>query len=465
MEFCESSNQCIGLDGRLLITRTIDGPPIALNEDLGLGEFQLVTASLRPYVRLGFEQKWIPKEMCYGPIRSVLGLAPGEEITTEVRTIESHEFTSLVQSAMESSEVSTNTRLEGREFVDTNWDGETIDLSKITVGEWGSFWEVVGAVGGALLGGPIGAGVGAWVGGAIDDATSDGGNGAPAPNSATGKIVNVVEESLNTVQKSQSRHLLTERSRSASRTRELSISRTFRNPYIDRTLELRFIPTFRHFEVETTIFKFEWGLSLDVGRVRFPKFGVGQTHGDFLAKRLTDQRMLSVANAELGIDDEFATSARNGSVANHLNANSELYSKKVLRHMHANRDLETLHTPVLQAVRSKVQKDDEATEIGKAFQWSSAYTSDKSIFVPATTPELAVPKLGLKGNAGKTFSDKLGKVALGKLTRIVSKKDIHLFTGTHVEAAPGLCQLPDLPVMMPKHYCCYPCPAPKPDNG
>lgn len=463
MSFCEPFDPCDALDGRLLITRTLDGPSLAMGDNLELGEFQLDGASLRPYVRLGFEQKWIPKDMCYGPVRSVLGLAPGEEIVTEVRTVESHEFTSLVQQAFESSEVSTNTRLEGREFIDSNWDGNTVDLSKITVGEWGSFWEVVGAVGGALVGGPIGAGVGAWVGGAIDDATN-GGGGSPAPNSATGKIVSVIEESLSTVQNSQSSHLLTETSSSTTRTRQRSITRTFRNPYIDRTLELRFIPTFRHFEVVTTFIRFEYGLSLDVGKVRFPKFGVGQTHGDFLATRLKDQRMLSVANAELGIDDEFSTSARNGSVGNHLNANSELYSKKILRHRHANRDVETLQAPVMQALREKVGRDEQATEIGKAFQWSSAYAQDKSIFVPAANTDLAVSKLDMKENEAQVFRDKLSLVAPGKLKLVVSKRDVHLFAGTHVEVAPGLCRLPDLPVIMPgDHHHNHP--EPELDNG
>ena len=445
-EFCEPFDVCEALDGRLLISRTIDGPPLATSDDLAMGGFGLDGAMLRPYVRLGFEQKWIPKEMCYGPVRSILGLAPGEEIVTDVRTAESTEFTSLVQTAMESSVVSTNTRLEGREFVDTNWDGETVDLSKITVGEWGSWWEIGGAVVGGLLGGPIGAGIGAWVGGAIGDALS-GGGGGPAPDSATGKIVSVIEESLETVQRSQSSHILTETSSRISRSRERSITRTFRNPYIDRTLELRFIPTFRRFEVVTTILTFEYGLSLDVGKVRFPSVGVGLTHGDFLAARLTDQRMMSVANAELGVEDEFSTSAaasRAASVSDHLNANSELYSKKMLRHMHANRDLETLRAPVQQVIRGKVESDDEATEIAKAFQWSSAYAKDTSVFVPATAPELAVPKLGLTEEQATDFRGKLDSVAGGVVNVEVSTKDVHLFAGTHVEAAPGRCRLPGL---------------------
>ena len=455
MSDCPPYNACNDIDGRLLITRTIDGPNLSLNEDIALGEFQLEGAGLRPYVRLGFLQQWVVKEMCIGPVRSVLGLAPGEKVTTDVRTVDSYEFTSLVQQAMESSEVSTNTRLEGREFVDTNWDGNTVDLSKITVGEWGSLWEVIGAVAGAVVGGPIGAGVGAWVGGAIDDATSDGGGGGgPAPNSATGKVVSVIEESLETIQKSQSSHLLTERSSSVSRTRERSTTRSFENPYFNRSLELRFSPVFRHFEVITTLFKFEWGLSLDIGKVQFPKYGMGQTHGDFLAARLTDQRLLSVANAELGIDDEFSTSARNGVIGSHLNANSEQYSKKLLRHMHSKRDLNTLQTPVAQALRSKVRSNLQAEELGKAFQWSSTYTKDNSIFVPATTADLALKKLELKSSEKEAFAKKLKRIAVPELKIVVSKKDIHLFAGTQIEAVAGNCVLPDVPVTRPVPTCC-----------
>ena len=68
--------------------------------------------------------------------------------------------------------------------------------------------------------------------------------------------------------RSQSSHLLTETSTRVSRSREQSITRTFRNPYIDRTLELRFMPAFRRFEVTTTFITFEYGLSTDLlGRV------------------------------------------------------------------------------------------------------------------------------------------------------------------------------------------------------
>jgi len=443
MELCETYQQCKYLDGRLIINRTLDGPALTLEEGLPLGPFSLHQPMLRPFAKLVFEQKWIPKEMCYGPVRSVMGLAPCESITTELRTVQQQEFTSLVQRAMESSEVTTNTRLEGRELVDTNWDGNTIDLSKVTVGEWGSWWEIGGAVVGGLLGGPIGAGVGAWVGGAIDDATSgSGGGGAPT---TTGRVLTIIDETLETVQKSESQHVHSETSSSTLSVRERSITRTFKNPYLNRSLELRFIPTFRRFEIVTTMIRFDFGLSLDVGRVAFPRLGVGAANGDFLQARLKDQRIMSVANAELGLDDEFASTPSSNAVAAHLNANPEIYAKKLVRHMHQNRDIETLQAPVLQAIRNATKDPKEAENLEKALAWSNTYVQDKSIFVPVTDPSLALERLNLPKDLAADLDKKVKKIKPGALKKITTKRDVHLFAGTHVEAVPGKCKLPGLP--------------------
>ncbi len=445
MEFCELYEPCEKIDGRLVINRTMDGPPLAIGENLTLGTFSLNRPTLRPFAKLVFEQKWFVKEMCYGPVRNILGLAPCETVTTEVRTVQQQEFTSLVQQAMESSEVTTNTRVEGRELIDNNWDGNTIDLSKVTVGEWGSFWEVAGAVVGAVVGGPIGAGIGTWVGGAIDDATSGGNGGGGGGATATGRVVAIIDETLETVQKSQSQHLLTETTSSFSNTRERTITRSFKNPYQDRTLELRFIPTFRHFVVETTLIRFDFGLSLDVGMVNFPRQRVGVTHGDFLQSRLKDQRMMSVANAELGLEDDFTINARSSGLSDHLNSNPEVYSKGILRHMHKNREIDALQAPVVQAIRNVTKTRKEADNLENAFAWSNAYVQDKSIFVPMADPSLAVDKLNLKEKQAAIFRRKLKLIRPGKLKTVVTKRDVYLFAGTHIEAVPGHCRLPDLP--------------------
>lgn len=442
MEFCEDYPQCENLEGQLFITRTLDGPPLAVHDDLNLGIYSVPRAVIRPFVKLSFQQKWIPKEMCYGPVNRVMGLAPCESITTDIRTVQHQEYTQLVQRAMESSEVTTNTRSEGRELIDNNWNGNTVDLSKITVGEWGSFWEVAGAVVGAIVGGPIGAGVGAWVGGAIDDATSGGGGGGGA--TATGKMLSVISETLETVQKSQSQSLVTETTTSASTTREQSISRTFRNPYKNRTLELRFMPTYRHYEVVTYLYRFVYGIALDVGNVAFPRSGLGITSGDFLQARLRDQRIMSVANAELGLNDEISAAIRKTPISDHLNANPEIYTKELLRHLHQRRDEGTLQQPMVSALTKAVKDDAEANDLIKSLAWSSAYAQDKSIYFPLTDPDLAIPKLNMSKKNEQIFRGKIDHLKPEILQKVTITRDLHVFTGTHVEVAPGQCILPDL---------------------
>ncbi len=144
---------CATLDGKLLISRMIDGPPPAESNDLALGGFGLDKPMLRPYGKARLRAAVDPEGDVLRARADCDGARSGRGDRDGGTRGREREFTQLVQTAMESSVVSTNTRVEGREFVDTNWDGEAVDLSKITVGEWGSPWEVGGAfVGGLILG-------------------------------------------------------------------------------------------------------------------------------------------------------------------------------------------------------------------------------------------------------------------------------------------------------------------------
>jgi hypothetical protein len=85
--YCELFKQCEDLDGRLLIDRTIAGPALAVEDgEMPFGVMSMQGGSLHPYARVSYTQKWVARDACYGPVRSVMGLAPGETITTEVRT-------------------------------------------------------------------------------------------------------------------------------------------------------------------------------------------------------------------------------------------------------------------------------------------------------------------------------------------------------------------------------------------
>ena len=99
---CQSFVECTGLDARLLITRMAYGQAVAVElAEMPLGPVSLSGASLHPYVNWTYEQTWSAKEACYGPVRSVLGLAPGESITLDVLRREDVQITDVVRSAME----------------------------------------------------------------------------------------------------------------------------------------------------------------------------------------------------------------------------------------------------------------------------------------------------------------------------------------------------------------------------
>ena len=97
---CEPFALCEGLDGRLLISAAIQGPPLAWDlGEVSFGAFTSNGVAARPYVDIHLEQTWTPKEACYAPIRSIFSLAPGETVETFSSVRHQVDFTRLVSSA------------------------------------------------------------------------------------------------------------------------------------------------------------------------------------------------------------------------------------------------------------------------------------------------------------------------------------------------------------------------------
>ena len=214
----------------------------------------------------------------------------------------------------------------------------------------------------------------------------DGGGGGTASTGST-KTLDVIDETLDTVQRSESQSSRTDTTSSRSVAVERSITRTFSNPYHDRSLELRFIPVFRRFEVVTSLWKVHHGILLHTGLLTFPQRGMGSAYGDFLQRRVTDPRIVSVANAELGLDDDVRSGARSSAVAEHLNANASLYTGRFLSHLEDQRAHGELSQPILRLMdapaRRPARERDQSAGLRAALAWSNMQVRGQTVYVPA----------------------------------------------------------------------------------
>jgi hypothetical protein len=457
-DFCEPYEPCDDLDGRLIINRTIEGPPLARDEgELPFGALSMEGGSLHPYFNLFYQQSWIPKEACHAPVRSVMGLAPGETVTIDVRQREQTDYVRTVQTAMESSEVSTTTRRHGRELIEVEYEGNQIEMSPISA-LFGSFLEdawdtATGVVSGGvdIVNGVIDAaqkGIDSIFGGGDNDSAPP---GTQAP--ANSKTLDVIDETLTTIQRSESQSSRTDTTFARTTAVERSITRTFSNPYRDRSLELRFIPVFRRFDVVTRLWRVDLGVAFHAGRLAFPARGVGTAFGDFLQRRVVDPRIVSVANAELGLEDELRSNVRTSAVSEHLNANSSLYTKRFLRHLHDQRATGELAQPMLRLMGTPIRQPVEGAPAGRrrpqlanALQWSKMQVRDENVYVPLTDRDNLISALGNRRPV-VDLADKLGSTILDPnwLSKFARTRTVHLFMGTHIEAVAGTCVLKNIP--------------------
>jgi hypothetical protein len=365
--------------------------------------------------------------------------------------VEQVDFVRLVQETSERSEVvSTSGPAALMEGGDGSGYRSTsfVCFPTITADRFGSFWETIGEVGGAvvgaMVGGALGAGVGAFVGGAIGGwLGGDGSGGAGSGNDSTQGAIDQVLES---VTRAQSERTLTETTTSRSSLFERTVQRTFTNPYKDRSLQLRFIPVFRHFDVVTVFFEFEHGLVANVYAPKFAGAALSARLGDFVQRYIVDPRIAATASAELGIQEQPAgakgrPAAGASPLTAHLNANSEFYAKRYLKHLELRRDLMSLHAPVLGALAARGGKQAKVSEIDdivRSLRWSRTRVQGRSIYTPFAPPDIVAKALpGITADYVKGI-ERLEKF---KLKRVERRRDVHLFAGTIIEPAAGECEL------------------------
>jgi hypothetical protein len=176
---------------------------------------------------------------------------------------------------------------------------------------------------------------------------------------------------------------------------------------------------------------------------------MGSAYGDFLQRRVVDPRIVSVANAELGLEDDVRAGARTSAVSEHLNANSSLYTGRFLRHLQDQRAHGDIAQPMLRLLNQPQRapaRGREAPNVASALEWSKMQVRDQTVYVPLTDHRNLVSALGDKPpvvDLGKKIGDTIRNPVW--LKKFVRRRDVHLFMGTHIEAVAGECVLAHIP--------------------
>ncbi|HVT40985.1 MAG TPA: hypothetical protein VHE78_18255 [Gemmatimonadaceae bacterium] len=504
-DFCAPLSTCDNLDGRVIFQRTAYGPTLASDsQPLPFGELALRGAAVRPYVDLHFEVRWVPKELCYGPVASIMTLAPGETVTIATRSEHRTTFTDLVRNAADSSSVSTHTRngpdagqsaASGvRSIADSQQAAanamrdradalqgqkrqDTVELKAMYAKQYGSFWSDLGdgllavATGGASL-------VAKGAAQAVSDLTKHAVGSAGNVGAMVGATMTAIAQVMDSVSRNESQSHLSESTHSMEDTTSTSVTRTFTNPYRDRTMQLRFIPVFRHFEVVTSIASGRLGLAMICGHLDFSVRNVGSRYAHVLGSAINEPTLLRLAQADVGVraPDFQATS---GELEDHLQANAGIYTKRFLQATVRARDEETVHgafatliarsgvpAPATQAFLMRPAglsssaigagapgapppsaAPGDQGDVAAGLAWSQSEARANVLHVPlaAAADVRSAWKLGGAESANLVGAiSQLAPPALGAIIGTPPAQTIHVYAGSHIEAVPGECVLPNI---------------------
>jgi hypothetical protein len=410
--FCAPFADCASLDGRLLINSALQGPPLAFDlGEVSFGSFTSSGAAARPYVDLRVEQTWNPREACYGPVRSIFSLAPGETVQLAVSL---EEQTSLVHTVADHLQDTRDVPVAPSRGVGPGASAGApggvggalgvagpigpllggINRATRYVGAYGSLFESLADPAGLhnLFGGggqspPASGGSFAdAIGQLVGNATSGGGRGGGFASSGIANALEAAAKAAEAAGRAQTSHTRDDTTTTTSRTdTRQTLTRTFSNPYRDRSLQLRFIPVFRRFDVTSLAVQPGIGLALHVGPLQ------GAT-----------LRSLSEA------------------VASPTDASVQRPLARLINQQHG----PTAHA---------------------ALAWSQSEVREDSVLVPLTDPQTASRALGLTRANREQFIGAIDGITSAVAAIRAITKSVHLFMGTHVEAVAGDCVLEGLP--------------------
>jgi hypothetical protein len=303
---------------------------------------------------------------------------------------------------------------------------EAIELIQTFVGQFGSFLQdAAGAVVGTVASGVAGA-----VNAVADIADAAGGGVADlvdnvvAGGGLTGTMQQI-SEVIETVERSESASSLRETTVTTSTESEQTITRTFGNPYLDRSLQLRFIPVFQRFEVTTKVVKGTAALATVVAEPDEPSRSVSAREDD-------DDTPASLASARA-----FGNPRARLTVKSTLRASSGAGAESGVR----------------LAMLSAVQKATQASGAGGArldqgLAWDRTRSLGNAVHVPLANADDVSNAWKLKGEMRQRLKGALKKLEPGEIEKIAPKatvRVVHVFAGLHVEPVPGSCVLPDIP--------------------
>jgi hypothetical protein len=488
---CAPLAPCHDLDGKLLFQRSVYGPQLAFDPStVSLQGLSTRGAALRGVLDLQFEVRWRSTGLCQGPATSVMGLAPGEVVTVGLRTRSTRTFSSLMRDAAEASRSSSHTardtgpapkspggsagiggiiggivgaigaeagaspagrfveqladkvgsevgRVAGRAaaFADDRAE-QAIDLVPIFVGKFGSiFGDALGALGkavGTVAGGIEGAvaGIGSAAGNAISDLVDNVVGGAAGGSPAAGIIgtVQQIHEVVDTVERSESESHLRETTVTTSTETEQTIQRTFGNPYLDRSLELRFMPVFHRYEIITVPVRGRAGLATVVA----DQDPAERPATAALADRFANLRAAAFTAAPA------ATATAGVRVRTTLSASVQAGDEDALR------------VPMMTLLQRATGAEDarRSVRLDQGLAWERTDARGSAVHVPLADVDIVRKAWGLSGRVSERLRDALARLTPDRLGRLFPQPEarvVHVFAGVHVEAVPGACVLPDIP--------------------
>jgi len=415
-KLCEDFDDCRDLDATLLINTAFQGPPLALDlTELSFGSYATSAAAARPYIDVSVEQTWTAREACYGPVRSIFSLAPGETVQLQVLA---EQRTSLAQTVADhlpdvlpplvpgfggippfGSPVASSAQQQKAVQAAVIHQEQALARANRQIGAYGSlFWDVVDPAGlHKVFSGdpspPIPPDPAGLVVGAVAKLV---GGTTSGPQSVIKATVNDAAHAAAQAGVAAGRHTRDDTTtHSSDAEQQQTLTRTFANPYRDRSLQLRFIPVFRRFDVTTKPAAAKVGVALHAGVFQSVENVAGQAE-----------------RGGVRLADVFGSAS----------------------HPELQRRLGALLSPA------------PGAGAHRALAWPQAELRDDSLLVPFAPAPAAASALRARGEVRATLISALGPRLDSAISAArAAQQSVHLFLGTHIEAVAGGCVLTDLP--------------------